>query len=345
MKNNFSSIIANDELCNYFASSIKNNTLSHAFILLGAKGSGKHTLARLIAASLNCESKNNDALPLPCEECNSCRKILQNNSADVIYISREEDRATLGIEPIRFIKEDVVYYPNDGDFKVYIIEDAHTMTTQAQNAFLLTLEEPPQYAVFILLCEHTETILETIKSRAPILRMKTPDKQQAIEFIKSNDASARNFINNSPEEFEQIYMASGGNIGRILELIGSNEKKQILENRELVQKLIESIANHSISSNFAEISAMFSQKRDERERIIAQLSEIQCALRDLIVIKKADDPKMIFFTDVQYAEELSYSISMQKLSDIMKSSEQARLSLLRNANVKLTIANFLSGLI
>lgn len=345
MKNNFSSIIANEELCNYFASSIRKNTLSHAFILLGAKGSGKHTLARLIAASLNCEAKDNNNCPLPCEECNSCRKILQNNSADVIYISREEDRATLGVEPIRFIKDDVVYYPNDGDFKIYIIEDAHTMTPQAQNAFLLTLEEPPSYAVFILLCEHTETILETIKSRAPILRMKTPNKQEAINWIQTNDNSARNFINNSPEEFEQIYMASGGNIGRILELINSSEKKQILENRELVQKLIEAIANHSISSNFAEISAMFSQKRDERERIIEQLSEIQCALRDLMVIKKADEPKMIFFTDAQYAEDLSYSLSMQKLSDIMKSSEQARIALLRNANVKLTIANFLSGLI
>ena len=159
MKKDFSSIIANDDICTYFASSIRKNTLPHAFILVGAKGIGKHTLARLVAASLNCEAKSNDSLPLPCCECNSCRKILQNNSADVIYISKEDDRATLGVDPIRFIKEDVVYYPNDGDFKVYIIEDAHTMTVQAQNAFLLTLEEPPSYAVFILLCENTETIL------------------------------------------------------------------------------------------------------------------------------------------------------------------------------------------
>ena len=345
MKNDFSSIIANEELCNYFATSIRNNTLSHAFILLGAKGSGKHTLARLIAASLNCEARDDDSRPLPCGECNSCRKILQNNSADVVYISREPDRATLGVDPIRFIKEDVSYYPNDGDFKIYVIEDAHTMTSQAQNAFLLTLEEPPSYAVFILLCEHTETILETIKSRAPILRMRTPEKQQAIEFLEQKDLSVRNFIRNSPEEFEHIYLASSGNIGRIIELISSSERKQILEDRDLVQRFIKALADHSLSSNFAEISAMFSQKRDERERIVEQLSEIQCALRDLMVIKKADEAKMIFFTDVHYAEELSYSFSMQKLADIMKSSEQARLALLRNANVKLTVANFLSGLL
>ena len=202
------------------------------------------------------------------------------------YISREDDRATLGIEPIRLIKEDISYYPNDGDFKVYIIEDAHTMTPQAQNAFLLTLEDPPKYAVFILLCENTETILETIKSRAPILRMKTPSKNEAMDYIKEKDLAARNFINNSTEEFEQIYMASNGSIGRILELISSGERNQILQNRELTLKFIESIANHTLSSSFAEISAMFSQKRDEREKIIAQLSQIQCALRDIMVIKK-----------------------------------------------------------
>jgi hypothetical protein len=95
----------------------------------------------------------------------------------------------------------------------------------------------------------------------------------------------------------------------------------------------------------AEISALFSQKREERERIVQQLAEIQCALRDLMVIKKSDNPRMVFFTDIQYAEELSYSFSMQKISDLIKSTEQARLALLRNANVKLTITNFLSGLI
>ena len=345
MNKDFSSIIANDELCNYFASSIRKNTLSHAFILLGAKGTGKRTLARLIAASLNCSGKFDYNLPLPCGKCDSCRKILQNNSADVVYISREDDRATLGIEPIRLIKEDISYYPNDGDFKVYIIEDAHTMTPQAQNAFLLTLEDPPKYSVFILLCEHTETILETIKSRAPILRMKTPSKNEAMDYIKEKDLAARNFINNSPEEFEQIYMASNGSIGRILELISSGERNQILQNRELTLKFIESIANHTLSSSFAEISAMFSQKRDEREKIIAQLSQIQCALRDIMVIKKSEEPKMVFFTDIHYAEELSYRFSMQKILDIIKSAEQTRLALLRNSNVKLTIANFLSSLI
>ncbi len=345
MNHNRLNIIGNDDLYNYFTSCASANSLSHAYILLGAKGTGKHTLARLIAASANCEKRTQEHESIPCYECPSCKRILANNSADVICISREKDRATIGVDPIREIKSDIAVYPNDGDFKVYIIEDAHTMTPQAQNALLLSLEEPPRYVIFILLCEHTETILETIKSRAPILRIKTPEKSEVIEYLKANHPSARTFINNSPQEFDEIYMASGGSIGRILELIASNEKKQILQSRELVGRLIDAIAHRTVAKDFAELFALFPQRRDDREKLIFQLGEIESALRDLMVVKKADEPAMTFFTDRDYAEELSYCVSIQKIAEIMALVEEARTSLLRNANMKLTLTNLLSNLI
>ena len=118
-----------------------------------------------------------------------------------------------------------------------------------------------------------------------------------------------------------------------------------MQSRELTQKLIEAIANGTVARDFAEISTMFTQKRDERERVISQLLEIQGALRDLIAIKKADNAKLMFFTNSDYAEELSYSFSLQRLSDIMQNAEKARIALLRNANVKLTVMNFLGALI
>lgn len=338
-------IVGNDDLYNYFSSCAKENSLSHAYILLGDKGTGKRTLALLIAAAANCESKAIPDATVPCLECSCCKKILANNSADIINISREKDKASIGVDPIRYIKTDIAVYPNDGDFKVYIIEEAHTMTIQAQNALLLTLEEPPPYVIFILLCEHTESILETIKSRAPILRMKTPTKNELVEFLKENNPSARTFINNSPEEFDEIYMAASGSIGKVLELIGSSERKQILQNRELIFTLIEAIAHRTIARDFAQILSSFSQKRDEREKIISQLVLFQNALRDLMVIKKADEPAMVFFTSREQAEELSYSISVQRISEIIALTEKTRLALLRNANVKLTLTNFLSSLI
>ena len=345
MNNNHLSLIGNDDLYNYFISCAKTNSLSHAYILLGAKGTGKHTLARLISSAINCENRTLECADIPCYECSSCKKILADNSADIITISREKDKASIGIEPIRQIKTDIAVYPNDGDFKVYIIEDAHSMTTQAQNALLLTLEEPPEYVIFILLCEHTETILETIKSRAPILRIKTPEHYEVVEYLKENYPSVRTFINNSPEEFDQIYMASSGSIGRILELVSSSERKHVLQNRELVQRLVEAIAHRTVARDFAELMALFPQKRDERERIVLQLAEFECALRDLMVIKKADNPTMTFFTNCDYAEELSYCISVQKITEIISLVENARISLLKNANIKLTLTNLLSSLI
>lgn len=345
MNNNQTNLIGNDDLYNYFASCAKANSLSHAYVLLGAKGTGKHTLARLISAAVNCESKKNENTDIPCFECPSCKKILSDNSADVVFISREKDKASIGIDPIRYIKSDVAVYPNDGDFKIYIIEEAHTMTVQAQNALLLTLEEPPPYVIFILLCEHTETLLETIKSRAPILRMRTPEKSETLEYLKANYPAVRNLINNSPEEFDGIYMVSSGSIGRILELVNSSEKKQALQNRELVKSLIEAVAHRTVAKDFAALMSLFSQKRDEREKIIAQLIEFEHALRDLMVVKKAEEPKMTFFTNREYAEELSYSISVQRISEILSLVEESRLALLRNANIKLTLTNLLSSLI
>ncbi len=345
MDNSRLNFIGNDDLYNYLTSCAKANSLSHAYILLGGKGTGKHTLARLIAAAANCEKRTDENAPIPCCECSSCKHILSDNSADLIYISREKDKASIGIDPIRLIKSDIVLYPNDGDFKVYIIDEAHTMTTQAQNALLLTLEEPPPYVIFILLCEHTETILETIKSRAPILRMKTPERSETIEYLNANHPSARTFIKNSPSDFEQIYMAAAGSIGRILELIGSSERKQLLQNREIVERFVNVVAHRTLARDFAELLSLFPQKRDDREKLINLFSQIQSALRDLMVVKKADEPSMIFFTDKVYAEELSYCISVQKISETIAKIEDARISLLRNANIKLTLTNLLSSLI
>lgn len=345
MNNNRLKLVGNNDLCEYFISCARANSLSHAYILLGAKGTGKHTLAKLIAAAVNCENKADYNFDIPCQECPSCKRILGNNSADLIYISREKDKASIGVDPIRYVKSDVSVYPNDGDFKVYVIEEAHTMTPQAQNALLLTLEDPPPYVIFILLCEHTETILETIKSRAPILRMRTPDKNEAIDYLKFNHPSVRNFINNSPKDFDEIYMASSGSIGRIWELVSSSEKKQILQNREVVGRLIEAVAHRTVANDFAELFSMFPQKRDDREKIIFHLAEFERALRDLMVVKKSDNPNMTFFTDKNYAEELSYCISIQKISEILALTEKSRLALLRNANIKLTLTHFLSSLI
>ena len=344
MDKRFPALVANEDLSAYFTGCAKSSSLSHAYILLGAKGTGKHTLARLIAAAINCENRLDADEEIPCGACNSCRKISEGISPDITVIGRG-DKATLGVDAIRFIKGDISSYPIDGDYKVYIIEDAHTMTKQAQNALLLTLEEPPSYVIFILLCESVEPLLDTIKSRAPVLRMKIPSEADTVEFLKKNNSTVSRFIESSPEEFRELYQASSGSIGRIIELVGSAEKKQILGNRALATRLIESLSHNTLANDFSEILSLFAQKREERERLTVQFLEIEAALRDLIAIKKADSPKMVFFTDTERAEELSYGFSILKLTAIIECAEKARLAITRNANVKLTLINFLSNLI
>lgn len=343
MEKDFSALEANDELCGYFASAIRASSLSHAYILLGPEGTGKHTLARQIAAAANCERADTGAIP--CGECPSCRKILSDNSADVTWISREKDHATLGVDSVRFIKNDVALYPNDGNVKVYIIEDAHTMTPQAQNALLLTLEEPPPYVLFLLLSESSQSLLDTVKSRAPILRMRIPEKSEAKKYLSEHFPSVRAMINNSPEEFDELYMQSGGSMGKLLTLVGSPKKKAIMQSRQLTERIIEAISSSTLRNDFGQILAEMPSKRDDRERAIAQISELQSALRDLILLKKSDSPSLIFFSDAEHAEALSYSLSLARLIEITEICERAKLSLQRNANLKLTLTGFLGDLL
>ena len=150
----FSDMVGNEALRLRLARDVREKTLSHAYLLEGARGSGKHMLALRIAMALACEHREEHSSPLPCMHCASCKKILDGNSPDVIWL-RREDKATVGVEGVRRIRSDVYVAPHELDAKIYIIEDAHLMTTQAQNALLLTLEEPPSYVLFLLLCGHT----------------------------------------------------------------------------------------------------------------------------------------------------------------------------------------------
>lgn len=340
MGKDFDPLIGNEEIKRCFTENIRTDSFSHAYIISGEHGIGKHTLARLIAAAVNCEKRKDPSFELPCRSCISCKKILENNSADVSIIGKAA-KATIGIDSIRFIKNDICIAPNDGDYKIYIIEDAQDMTVQAQNALLLTLEEPPSYAMFLLLCDDTEPLLETVKSRAPMIRMNVPEKEETIKYLKKNYPSLKILSSSASEEFEQIYKAANGRIGKILELSG-DEKNRMLQSRELASSLIRSCADSSLATEIPIFISLFSQKRDV---ISEQLTEFQSAVRDIIAIKRSESPPLLFFTDLEYAEEISYNFSVKKLLSMLERSEHTRLSILRNANIKLALTDFLIGLL
>ena len=332
----FSELLGNDELCKRLSSDVLNKTLSHAYIIEGAKGSGKHTLARSVSAALACENSGDGAEgdPLPCGKCLNCRKVLGGKSPDVITVSREEGKAQMGVDVIRGIRENVRQLPNELDIKVYIIEDAHTMNVQAQNALLLTLEEPPRFVVFFLLAETTVPFLETIKSRAPILRLKPLSENLLEANLARLDPAAATLKKEAPEEYAEIVKLSSGYLGQAIELLDEKKRAPRLEARRLAQSFISELSTRKSGRRAVQLIGSFSKQRDI---LLRQLSELESAARDLIVIKKCEDAPLCFFTSKDEAAELSYKFNTRSLMSLSGAIERAKSRLSSNANVRLTL--------
>ena len=333
MKEAMPKIIGNDALRQRLCRDIISNSLSHAYIIEGADGSGRHTLALMSAAALACEKKGDENAPLPCCSCQSCKKIIERKSPDVIFIG-SEGKATLGVDAARFIKEDVYTVPNDLDNKIYVIEEADKMTPQAQNAILLTLEEPPSFVHFFLLCNNAGTLLETIRSRAPILRTDVIEERLIDEYICANDRRAAQLKLSSPNEYKELLAVSSGSIGRALSLLEPKIWKPIHEQRSLVSELlISAIEARSAKNIFFAISRL-SKKRDALERELSVLSD---ALRDLILLKKSDDAPLAFYYDRNEAIELCDKTTLSFLYGFLSAVSDAIEENKRNANVRLMI--------
>ena len=326
-------IVGNDALKQRLCRDILSHSLSHAYILEGTDGSGRHTLALNSAAALACEAKNDANAPLPCGICPSCKKILERKSPDVIFVG-SEGKATLGVDAARFIKEDVYTVPNDLDDKIYIIEDADKMTPQAQNAILLTLEEPPSFVHFFLLCNNASSLLETIRSRAPILRTEPIGRDAMAEYICTHDRRAAQLRLSAPKEFEEILTTASGGIGKALELLEPKVWKPIYELRCLVSDFLAAAVGQSGARDILPLLSRFSSKRDILERELSLLLE---ALRDLILLKKTDDAPLSFFCDRNAAIELCDRTTIAVLYRFHSAVNTALDENKRNANVRLMI--------
>lgn len=336
-------IVGNKTLRARLDSAINDSSLSHAYILEGAYGSGRHTLALNTVAALSCSDKGIDGKRIPCGQCIHCRKILEGKTPDVYRIGLEEDRAGIGVDVMRFLKNNIYLPPTDLPFKVYIIDDADKMTVQAQNAFLLTLEEPPEYVIFFLICESSSSLLETVKSRAPVLRTEKIPRSDIEDYLLSHDRRALQMKESSPEDFDELICACNGSIGYALDLLDTKKRKSIFEDRQIAKDFID-LSSGKRSRDKLELVFSLGTKRQE---ICDRLSYVQYALRDLITLKKSDEAPLCFYSDREYACELSTRFTSKKLLTLYSATETAVDDLGRNANVRLTLINMLknSGLI
>ncbi len=296
----FDGLIGNEKLKKTVGYDIFSDTQSHAYILEGPDGSGRHTAAKEICASLMC--KNRKAETFPCGKCSSCMKVANGVSTDVIFVGRD-DTASLGVDKIRTIKETISFAPTEEERKVYVIEDAERMTVQAQNSLLLSLEEPPEFVSFVLLCTDSSALLETVRSRAPVIRMEQFPVRTLIDILKK-----RNLCPTASEDaLFNAAVVSEGAIGKAEELL-AGESREALQTVATAKEILPILLSNRSTEKLSLLN-VFPKKRDE---LILCLSYLVKALRDLAAIKKGAG-ELLFFSDRGEAEALSRSAGISRI--------------------------------
>lgn len=174
--------IFHEELMKNLIESVHTGTSSHAYIFEGERGLGKHTAARLFAAALTCADNSIS----PCGACTSCALAKAGTNPDIIHVKPQKDKKTIGAEDMRALEEDVAVKPFNSNRKVYIIDDGALLTEAAQNTFLKTFEEPPEYAVFIMVVENAASLLQTIMSRFTLVHFPPVSEAVMREYIEKN---------------------------------------------------------------------------------------------------------------------------------------------------------------
>ncbi len=219
---NFEEIVGQGFIVQTLKNAIKGGRISHAYLFSGPRGTGKTSTARIFAKALNCVK---GPTPNPCGTCDQCVKIKNGHAIDVVEIDAASNR---GIDEIRDLREKVRYVPVEGKYKIYIIDEVHMLTSEAFNALLKTLEEPPQHVVFILATTEPQKVPVTISSRCQRLDFKRLSNQEIVaqlkkiadaEGVKLDDAAAPLIARNSEGSmrdaislFDQLVSFSGKSI-------------------------------------------------------------------------------------------------------------------------------------
>ena len=204
----FEALLGNGQLKENLGAARRKGRLSHFYLLSGPRGSGKHTLALLLAAAMLCEEKDG-----PCGICRHCRKVFSGNHPDYITID-DPTKKTVPVDLIREARADIFVRPNEGEKKIYLFPRAQDMGIPGQNALLKVLEEPPSYGVFLLLTDNPEKLLPTVRSRCVELKLR------ALPEALLRKTLAAEFPDADGDRIAAAIMRSGGYLGQARELLG-----------------------------------------------------------------------------------------------------------------------------
>ena len=316
----FKDVVGHKNIIDYIRSAVQEDKVSHAYILNGEKGAGKKMLANLFATTLLCEK----AGPDPCNECHSCRQAESGNHPDIIRVTHEKPN-TISVDDIREqVNNTILIKPYQGPYKIYIIPQADMMSVQAQNALLKTIEEPPEYAVIMLLTENADTLLPTIASRCVMLKLRnikdTHIKKYLMETMEVPDYKA-----------DMCTAFAQGNMGRAILLANSEYFNEIREEAVQLLKYIQEMEPSEIVEAVKRITTYKLEIND-------YLDIIMVWYRDVLLYKATKDmDKVVFKDQIKYIKEQARKSSYEGIELILESLEKAKTRLKANVNFELAM--------
>ena len=282
--------------------------LSHAYILSGPPGSGKRTLAGLLAAALVCSEQGGG---LPCLACPNCRKAMAGIHPDIVRTG--DDGKDITVAQIRALRADAYIRPNEAACKVYILENAQTMNDSAQNAMLKLLEEGPPYAAFLLLTDNAAALLPTVRSRCEGLSLSPVTPREAEEWL------AARYPDRTPAERKAAADRCEGLLGRAVSLLegqAAGDTKALDAALALVRRMAQ-------RDELALAELCVGLEKWDREELRALLDEFILLLRDALVcaagaLEERDTRRR------QTAEEAARALSPAALSRAISTAEELR---------------------
>ena len=287
----FEDVKGQDHIITTLKNQIKANRIGHAYLFCGTRGTGKTTVAKIFAKAVNCEHPVDGS---PCGECEMCRAIAATTSMNVIEIDAASNN---GVDNIREIREEVSYRPTEGKYKVYIIDEVHMLSIGAFNALLKTLEEPPEYVIFILATTEVHKIPITILSRCQrydfkritintiadrmldlMKREQVDVEEKAIRYIaKAADGSMRDALS-LLDQCIAFYLGQKLTYDHVLEVLGAVDT-------DVFSRLLRTILSQDVTSVLRIVEELVMQGRE-----LSQLSaDFTWYLRNLLLVKSSDN--------------------------------------------------------